>query len=210
MSTKTKLGLSNTRVSKNVESTKRRRDSSKHHAILQATRELVEIHGIRALSLQLIASKAKVSRNVLYNWWDGKTNQIVEEALLPNVAEWPIPDSGNFKQDIAQLIEISSDTLHKPKVLKGFLLLAAEIVREPENLYQTSRYFRAPYAKLVEQILENAKARNEIETKVDASIIAQVISGTLLQFAISKSLSRRKSKTALTDVICDLVKLKTE
>jgi len=77
----------------------RRRDSTKHRDILQATRELVEEKGYRSLSLKAIASRSNVSRNVLYNWWDGDIRHIVEEALLPNVKEWSMPNTGNFKDD---------------------------------------------------------------------------------------------------------------
>ncbi len=183
----------------------RRRNSSKHQAILHATRELVEEKGVRGLSIQLIATRAKVSRNVLYNWWNGDIEHIVEEALLPNVDEWPLPDHGNFKQDIEQLIELSIDALNKPNVLKGFLLLAAETVNEPAILRETARHFRAPYAKIVAHIIKNASGRGEIEPTMDPKIIAQVISGSVVQLAISKTLGRRKTKQAVSEIVCKLL-----
>jgi len=105
----------------------RRRDSTKHQAILQATRELLDEKGYRALSLKSIASRSKVSRNVLYNWWNGDINSIVEESLLPDVSAWPMPDNGNFRQDIEQFLELTIDAIHRPNVLKGILILASEV-----------------------------------------------------------------------------------
>jgi len=179
----------------------RRRDSTKHQAILQATRELVEEKGYRSLSLKSIASKSKVSRNVLYNWWDGDVKRIVEEALLPNVKEWPMPDNGNFKDDIEQFLEMTIDAIHKPNVLKGFLILASEIVNDKDELEQTSKYFRAPYAHMVGKIIKNAEKRNEIAMDLEAKHIAQIISGSVLQFAISKNPGRRKAKTVLCEFV---------
>ena len=195
--------MSNTKIS-----LKRRRESSKYQAIMQATRELAEEKGIRGLNLKLIANRANVSRNVLYNWWGGEISKIVEDALLPKVSEWPEPNNGNFKEDIEELIERSIDAVHNPTVLKGFLFLAAEVVRDNDKLDDTARHFRAPYAKLVQKIIKNAEQRGEIvtneDTKIDSKLISQIMSGSILQLAISQSLGRRQAKRALSDVVCKL------
>lgn len=184
----------------------RRRDSSKHQAILQATRELIEETGYRALTLKTIASRANVSRNVLYNWWDGQIHRIAEEALLPNVREWTIPDAGNFKDDIEALLDLTIEAVHKPNVLKGFLILAAEAVSASDELQETSRYFRAPYARFVSSIIKRAEDRKEIKTGLNPKHIAQIISGSVLQFAISKNPGRRNSKAVLSELILTLAK----
>ena len=201
MQNKTQLSKPSGLTRKKVVNISRRRDSTKHQAILQATRELVEEHGYRALSLKAIASKSNVSRNVLYNWWDGDITRIVEEALLPNVEAWPMPDNGNFKKDIEQFLELTIDAIHKPNVLKGFLIMASEVASDTDELTQISRYFRAPYARMVAQIIKNAERRNEIAIDLEAKYIAQMISGTVLQFAISKKPGRRTAKV----VLCKLV-----
>lgn len=190
---------------KNEHNVGRRRDSSKHQSILQATRELVEEIGYRALSIKAIASRANVSRNVLYNWWDGDIRRIVEESLLPNVNQWPTPDNGNFKDDIEQFLELTINAIHKPNVLKGFLILASEIANDKDELVQTSKYFRAPYARMVRKILKNAEARDEITQGMDAKHIAQMISGSVLQFAISKNPGRRKTKVILSEFVMKIV-----
>lgn len=198
---KTSFSTPNNPLRKKESNAGRRRDSTKHQAILQATRELLEERGFRALSLTSVASRSKVSRNVLYNWWDGDINRIVEEALLPNVKQWPMPDNGNFKDDIEQFLELTIDAMHKPNVLKGFLILASEVANDKEELIQTSKYFRAPYARMVAQIIKNAEQRNEIASDLEPKHIAQMISGSVLQFAISKNPGRRKTKAVLSEFL---------
>jgi len=183
----------------------RRRDSTKHHAILQATRELVEEKGYRGVTLKAIASRAKVSRNVLYNWWGGEINKIVEEALLPNVREWEMPNHGNFEEDIEALIGLTIDAIHKPNVLKGILILASEIVSDDNELIKTSRYFRAPYAQLMGTIIQRAEQRGEIIEGLNPKHLAQMVSGTILQFAISKKPGRRKAKKVLLEMLKQLL-----
>jgi len=165
---------------------------------------LIELHGYRGLSLKAIASRAKVTRNVLYNWWNGDISRIVEEALLPNVREWKIPDTGNFRGDIEAFLDLSLDAIHKPNTLKGFLTLAAEIVSDSDELRETTRYFRAPYARLIDIILKRAEARGEIAAGLNSKHIAQIVSGSILQFAISRTLGRRGTKTLLSDTIMKL------
>lgn len=179
----------------------RRRDSTKHQAILQATRELLDEKGYRELTIKAIAGRAKVSRNVLYNWWGGRVNQIVEEALLPNVRAWTVPDHGNFKEDVEALLELTIEAIHRPNVLRGFLVLAAEIVNDRQELTETSRYFRAPYAELMGKIIKRAEQRGEITVGLNPKHMAQIISGTVMQFAISKNPGRRKAKEVLSSVL---------
>lgn len=182
----------------------RRRDSSKHQDILQATRVLIEENGYRGLSLTSIASKAGVSRNVLYNWWGGEINRIVEEALLPNVKEWTTPNHGNFKDDIDEFLELTIDSINRPNVLKGFLLLAAEVVNNEDELEQTTKYFRAPFARMVGEIIKRAESRDEIIKDLNPKHIAQLISGSVMQFAISKNPGRRRSKAILLEFVMTL------
>jgi len=138
---------------------------------------------------------------VLYNWWDGDISRIVEEALLPNVAEWPMPDNGNFERDIEQFLQLTIDAIHKPNVLKGFLILASEVASDKDGLTQSSKYFRAPYARMVAQIIRNAEKRDEISQNLEAKHISQMISGSILQFAISKNPGKRKTKSVLLEFV---------
>lgn len=187
-----------------------RKDSSKYQSVLQATRELVDESGYRALSLKAISSRAGVSRNVLYNWWGGDLNQIVEEAILPNVSEWSTPDTGSLEGDISAFIEKTIEVMHRPNVLAGYLELASHLVDKPEDLQRTTKKYRAPYARLLGKILQNAEKRGELpahnpETDLHYTVLAQMISGCVLQFAISKKPGRRKTKTILIQAIQKLL-----
>lgn len=187
-----------------------RKNSSKYQSVLQATRELVDESGCRALSLKAISSRAGVSRNVLYNWWGGDLNQIVEEAILPNVAEWSIPDTGSLEGDLCIYIEKTIEVMHRPNVLAGYLELASHVVDKPEDLQRTTKKFRAPYARLLGKILQRAEKRGELaphdpDIDLHYSILAQMISGCVLQFAISKKPGRRKAKSVLLKTVQKLL-----
>lgn len=199
------------RNSINKKKSQPRKDSPKYLAVLQATRELVDETGYRTLSVKAIAARAGVSRNVLYNWWDGDVKRLVEEALLPNVAEWPLPDTGSLEQDLLEFVEMSIEAMQRPNVLAGYLELAAHVVDKPEDLQRTSKKFRAPYARLLGRILQNAERRGELnrfdpDTNLDYAVLAQMVSGMVLQFSITKKPGRRKSKTVIAGSILKLIR----
>jgi len=75
------------------------------------------------------------------------------------------------------------------------------VANDKDELTQTSRYFRAPYARMVGQIIKNAEKRNEVAQNLEPKHIAQLISGSVLQFAISKNPGKRKAKTVLTEFV---------
>lgn len=188
-----------------------KKESSKYQAVLAATRELVESQGYRKLSIKSISSKANVSRNLIYNWWDGDIQRIIEEALLPNVAEWKTPDTGALQTDLEQFIDMSTEALHRPYVLRGYLELASSVVDNPGALTKTNKMFRQPYAKLLKAILKNAKDRGELpkenETNsLDHAILAQIITGCVLQFAITKNPGKRKAKKLVLENTLKLLK----
>ncbi|MCH2191250.1 MAG: TetR/AcrR family transcriptional regulator [Gammaproteobacteria bacterium] len=188
-----------------------RKESSKYQAVLVATRELVEAEGYRKLTVKSISSKANVSRNLIYNWWDGDIQKIIEEALLPNVAEWKTPSTGALTTDLQKFIDMSTDALHQPHVLAGYLELASSVVDNPEALQKTNIMFRKPYAKMLKAILENAKQRGELSDfdatgAIDHTSLAQIISGCILQFAITKKPGKRKAKKLVLESVLKLLK----
>lgn len=188
-----------------------RKESSKYQAVLVATRELVEAEGYRKLTVKSISSKANVSRNLIYNWWDGDIQKIIEEALLPNVAEWKTPSTGALTTDLRKFIDMSTDALHQPHVLAGYLELASSVVDNPEALQKTNIMFRKPYAKMLKAILENAKQRGELSDfdatgAIDHTSLAQIISGCILQFAITKKPGKRKAKKLVLESVLKLLK----
>jgi hypothetical protein len=75
------------------------------------------------------------------------------------------------------------------------------VVNDKNELTQTSRYFRAPYARMVGRIIKNAEKRDEIAKGLEPKLIAQMLSGSVMQFAISKNPGKRKTKAVLCQFV---------
>jgi len=187
-----------------------KKESSRYQSILTATRELVEEVGYRKLSIKAVASRAGVSRNLIYNWWEGDLQLLIEEAVLPNVCDWPQPNNGAIEADLAEFIEMTIDTLHKNHVLAGYLELACHVNDKHDALQRTSKTYRNPYARLLGKILLSAEQRGDLENtdteeRIHYTILAQIISGCVVQFLITKKLSKRKLKELVLHTVLKLL-----
>ena len=127
------------------------------------------------------------------------------------MAEWKTPSTGALTTDLQKFIDMSTDALHQPHVLAGYLELASSVVDNPEALQKTNIMFRKPYAKMLKAILENANQRGELSDfdatgAIDHTSLAQIISGCILQFAITKKPGKRKAKKLVLESVLKLLK----
>ena len=104
----------------------------------------------------------------------------------------------------------SIDAMHRPHVLAGYLELASSVVDKPEGLQRTSKKFRAPYARILGKILQRAEKRGDLPKPDDGdrihyTVLAQIISGCVLQFAITKKPGKRNTKTILLESVLKLL-----
>ena len=102
------------------------------------------------------------------------------------------------------------DALYTNHVLAGYLELVCHVVDKPEALQRTSKKFRNPYARLLGKILQNAEQRGDLqntdtEERIHYTILAQIISGCVLQFSITKKLGKRKLKAMVLHTILKLL-----
>lgn len=82
----------------------RRRNVKSHHAILDATLELVHEIGYDRLSIEGIAARAGVGKSTVYRWWNSKA-ELVVEALAEVLTAQPVPDSGDTRRDLTGIVE---------------------------------------------------------------------------------------------------------
>ena len=82
----------------------RPRSAQSHQAMLQATLELLAEVGFDALSIEAIALRASVGKTTIYRRYKGKA-ELVADAIEQVRETVVIPDTGNFWNDLDQLIE---------------------------------------------------------------------------------------------------------
>ena len=78
----------------------RPRNVETHKSILSASYELLLEDGFKAVTVDKIAERAKVSKATIYKWWPNKAAVIMEGFLYAATARLPVPDTGSTFQDI--------------------------------------------------------------------------------------------------------------
>ncbi|MBM9519390.1 TetR/AcrR family transcriptional regulator [Desulforhopalus vacuolatus] len=94
----------------------RPRCAKTHHAILQATLELIAEQGYADLRIDEVAKHAGVGKQTIYRWWRNKAELCIE-ALLEEIHHTRLPDhpQGNtLRDDLLELASAISRRLNTP------------------------------------------------------------------------------------------------
>lgn len=178
----------------------RPRNAERHAAILRATRELVLEAGYSGVTLEAVAKRSGASRTTLYQWW-GSCASLVEEAILSDYGEWPVPDTGCFDDDLAELLEEIVNEMSRPHVARALPALTAEVQANPEIKAGLRARYGDPMTIRWREVFEHAVARGELPAGSDAEAALQLTIGAVLMMTQSNILPRKKLKPYLLSVL---------
>ena len=156
----------------------RPRDPKRHRAILDATREVILEDGYGALSFDLVARRAGVSRMTVYKWWNHRA-ELAEEAMFSGVTQGEAPDLGSFEEDLFVLVEEMVEQLTDPVLVRGMAPLRAELNSQPHLLKATGLRYHAPVERQWRSVFERAIARGELDEDADALAAHLVVLGAV-------------------------------
>ncbi|MGH8956628.1 MAG: TetR/AcrR family transcriptional regulator [Microbacterium sp.] len=133
----------------------RPRSEDSRRRVLAAARDLLRESGVRAVSMDAVASRAHVSKQTLYRWW-GSTSAIVVEAVLDGY-EPPVPETvvetGDLRADIASWIERSARSLSDDDVAQGVRALLGAVSSDPVAGREFHDRTLAPARRTIEHLL---------------------------------------------------------
>jgi AcrR family transcriptional regulator len=178
----------------------RPRNAERHAAILRATRELILSAGYSGVTLDAVAKRSGASRTTLYQWW-GSRAPLVEEAILSDYGEWPVPDTGCFEDDLSELLEEIVNEMTRPHVARALPALTAEVQANPDIKAGLRTRYGDPMTIRWREVFENAMARGELPAGSNAEAALQLTIGAVLTMTQSKILPRKKLKPYLLSVL---------
>jgi AcrR family transcriptional regulator len=156
----------------------RPRSEAVNQAILQATLNLLAEAGYPDMSMEAIAARAGVGKATLYRRYTCK-DEVVAAAIDDVLCDPSLPDTGSFWGDmnclIEEIIEMSCSDLGRQTI--ALLLSTASSSPQFAQIYRTKYIF--PRRKELEEIFNRAKTRGEIQADLDASLIFDLIAGSV-------------------------------
>ncbi|MGL5794144.1 MAG: TetR/AcrR family transcriptional regulator [Waterburya sp.] len=161
----------------------RPRSAESHQAILAATLELLGEVGFEAMSIEAIAKRAKVGKTTIYRRYSSK-EELVADAIESIRGDVVIPNTGNFGQDLDELIENAAKISLSPigKQTVTMIISSASSNSQFAQIYWTK--YLEPRRQAFAIVLERAKARNEIRADLDPGLVFDTMSGIMLYATI--------------------------
>lgn len=150
-----------------------------HQAILKATLELLAELGYERMSIEGIASRAKVAKTTIYRRYRGK-EELVADAIESVREEVAIPDTGNLWGDIDALIENAARITFNPLGRQAVATIISSASSNSEFARIYSNKYLQPRREAFAVVIERAKARNEVRADLDANFVFDVMSGMML------------------------------
>lgn len=154
----------------------RRRSEHSHRAILQATREVLDQVGYRAMTIEAIAAQAGVGKKTIYRWWPSKAAVALEALTTSTEAQAPFPDTGSLAEDLLTYFEQAFPGLQGKSgtVLSG---LAAEAQLDPEFAHEFQRVFIVPRKQGLVTLLQRGVSRGELAPNINLEVLADLVYG---------------------------------
>lgn len=162
------------------ESTGRPRDPSLDGAVLTAAADLLGETGYRALTMDAVAARAGTSKTAIYRRWDGKTSLVVD-VLAARLPAPPPPNTGSPAGDLVEAARHLAESLADPTVRHGLTGLLAEAAGDPGITVKIRERLVRPHLAAAEVSVAEAHRAGLIPAWMTADLIADVVTGTVLQ-----------------------------
>lgn len=157
----------------------RPRSIESHRAILKATIKLLGEVGYERMSIEGIASRAKVGKSTIYRRYKGK-EELVADAIESIREEVVIPDTGNIWTDINALIENAARISLNPLGRQAVAMIISSASSNSEFARIYSEKYLQPRKEAFAVVIERAKTRKEVRVDLDANFVFDVMSGMML------------------------------
>jgi AcrR family transcriptional regulator len=147
------------------------------HAILEATRELLDEHGVRGLTIEAVAERSGVAKTTIYRRYRDRDDLAL--AVLVEMSEGfrAPPDLGDTRKELLAFVNEATQVILRGGVVQG---VVSEVATNPE-LGQTYRD-RIIKVRLeeVKTIIDRGIARGDLRADTDVVVLHEILIGPLM------------------------------
>ena len=166
----------------------RPRSDATRQAILDASSHLLETESYDKISIERIASEAKVGKQSIYRWWGGKADVVLAaytERVLPRLPpRTPTDDAfGDLEDFLKQLFR----SVNAPLVRRTMQGLLAEAQLDPEFRLKFYGVFVASRRTLFKQVLRRGIALGQFRADLDVETMIDLLNGAFWYRLLSGS-----------------------
>jgi AcrR family transcriptional regulator len=162
----------------------RPRDPSTDDRITTAAAELLLERGFDKTTVDEVAARAGVGKATVYRRWPSKEDLAVSAMERLYQAEFPEPDTGSIRTDLAESYRSVLTFVNSPEGAAFLRMSIAESVRDERiaALYRSSTIRREELSRVT---FERAIARGEVRSDIDVDSAVQWLGGMITVRAVS-------------------------
>lgn len=188
----------------------RKRDEALDRVIIEATLDILAEIGFDLMTINMVASRAKVGKASMYRRWPSKV-ELVKDALIwmsrESVDLENLPDTRNLKNDLLSVLKPYSIEYaeRKLKVLSSLGSFSTKHKKlEDETLFEIIN----PFNRVNLMIMNRAIERGEISPKADIDLASEIIVAmiTYCSTTLGKSFDKEIYSKLLDNILLKALK----
>jgi AcrR family transcriptional regulator len=156
----------------------RPRSDATRQAILDASAHLLETETYDRISIERIASEAKVGKQSIYRWWGGKADVMLAaytERVIPRLP--PRAPTDDALADIEDFLKSYFASVRAPLVRRAMQGLLAEAQLDADFRLRFYGVFVASRRTIFRQLLRNGIRLGQIRADLDVEMTIDLLNG---------------------------------
>ncbi|MFC9842931.1 TetR/AcrR family transcriptional regulator [Streptomyces sp. NPDC060223] len=153
----------------------RPRSEKRRAAILAAAGDLMIEGGLRAATMEAIASRAGVGKATVYKWWPSRGAVALEGFMLRAASSWSLPEDATAPEAL-RILTVAAVRLftHSPA---GPLMraLAADAQSDPEIAQALREQWLGPRRAVAAEIIREGIERGELRANLDLAATLDLV-----------------------------------
>jgi AcrR family transcriptional regulator len=156
----------------------RPRSEATRLAIIATAANLLENDAYSRISIERIASEAKVGKQSIYRWWDSKADVLLEAYTERALKRLPVHEvSGDAFADLQTLLESFFANTRIPAVRKTIRSLVAEAQHDPEFRVKFYGVFVSTRRAMIRKAIATGIASGQFRADLDVEMVIDLIYG---------------------------------
>jgi AcrR family transcriptional regulator len=157
----------------------RRRSERSHEAILAATQQLLVERSYPELTIEGIATRAKVGKQTIYRWWPSKAALVLEAYLAGQKAIPQPPPGRSARHDVRALLGWLIAVLGEPTGGRVVAGLVGDLQHDRDLAEGFHRDVVPARREAMLAALERGRARGEIRGDADLELAVDTLHGAV-------------------------------
>ena len=154
----------------------RRRCQRARQAVLTALADLLTEQPLSTISIEAIAKRAGVGKQTIYRWYPDKASLFIDLYDSDVASKICIPDMGSLEEELNELSLRIWHLWRETARGKAFRHLIASAQSNAQSLVQLKDAFMPRQRAFLQQLLDRAMARDEIE-KANYEVVIDLFFG---------------------------------